>query len=139
MNPSPSSNRAHLLRRIAWRLQARAEGDLSERARQRAEQLAGDADVRMRAPRSLWTELNRPQRVTEANPECPSRDARLPPVGTTIERSFNGVAIRVEVQTNGFAYNGKVYSSLSAIAYRATVTRWNRFQFFGLKQEWSHE
>jgi hypothetical protein len=44
--PSPSSNRAHLFRQIAWRLQARAEGDLSERARQRAEQLAGDAEVR---------------------------------------------------------------------------------------------
>jgi hypothetical protein len=137
--PSPSSNRAPLFRRIAWRLQARAEGDLSERARQRAVQLAGDADLRMRAPRSFWTELNRPQRVTEANPECPSRDARLPPVGTTMERAFNGVAIRVEVQTDGFAYNGKVYRSLSAIAYRATGTRWNGFQFFGLKQEWSHE
>jgi hypothetical protein len=137
VNRRSSSNRAHLLRRIACRLQVRAEGDLSERARQGAEQLAGDADVRMRVPRSLWTELNRPQRVTETKAECPSRDARLPPV--TIERSFNGVAIRVEVQTNGFAYNGKVYSSLSAIAYRATVTRWNRFQFFGLKQEWSHE
>jgi hypothetical protein len=137
--PSPSSNRAHLFRRIAWRLQARAEGDLSERARHRAEQLAGDANVRMRAPRSFWTELNRPLRVTEAHPECPSRDARLPPVGTMLERSCNGVAIRVEVRTDGFAYNGKVYSSLSAIAYRASGTRWNGFQFFGLKQEWSHE
>jgi len=29
---SPSWNRAHLFRRIAWRLQAQAEGDLSERA-----------------------------------------------------------------------------------------------------------
>src|SRR4051812_16002529 len=36
---SRSSNRAHLFRRIAWRLQARAEGDLSERARQRAAEL----------------------------------------------------------------------------------------------------
>ena len=39
---SPSSNRAHLFRRIAWRLQARAEGDLSERARRRAAELAED-------------------------------------------------------------------------------------------------
>jgi Protein of unknown function (DUF2924) len=28
---SPSSNRMHLFRRIAWRLQAAAEGELSER------------------------------------------------------------------------------------------------------------
>lgn len=33
---SRSSNHAHLFRRIAWRLQALAEGDLSQRARDRA-------------------------------------------------------------------------------------------------------
>lgn len=32
-------NRQHLFRRIAWRLQALAEGDLTERARQRATQI----------------------------------------------------------------------------------------------------
>jgi Protein of unknown function (DUF2924) len=37
---SPSFNRAHLFRRIAWRLQAEAEGELSERARRRAADLA---------------------------------------------------------------------------------------------------
>src|SRR3954471_2440054 len=31
---SPSCNRVHLFRRIAWRLQALAEGDLSQRARE---------------------------------------------------------------------------------------------------------
>jgi Protein of unknown function (DUF2924) len=36
---SRSSNRQFLFRRIAWRLQARAEGDLSERARRRAARL----------------------------------------------------------------------------------------------------
>jgi hypothetical protein len=34
-----------LVRRIAWRLQALSEGDLSERARRRAAELANDADV----------------------------------------------------------------------------------------------
>src|SRR5437763_7139220 len=51
---SRSSNRAHLFRRIAWRLHARAQGELSERARQRAAELANDADLRLRAPRRLW-------------------------------------------------------------------------------------
>jgi hypothetical protein len=32
-----SPNQAHLFRRIAWRLQAKAYGDLSERARKRAQ------------------------------------------------------------------------------------------------------
>ena len=36
---SPSSNRSHLFRRIAWRLQANAEGDLSERVRGRPARL----------------------------------------------------------------------------------------------------
>ena len=39
---SRSSNRMHLFRRTAWRLQARALGDLSEQARHRAAELADD-------------------------------------------------------------------------------------------------
>jgi hypothetical protein len=34
--PTPSHNKVWLVKRIAWRLQAQAEGDLSQRARQRA-------------------------------------------------------------------------------------------------------
>ncbi len=44
-------NRTWLVRRIAWRLQALAEGDLSQRAQARAVQLARDADVRVIPPR----------------------------------------------------------------------------------------
>lgn len=46
--PSRSNNRRWLSRRIAWRLQAQAEGGLTERAKRRAEELARDADVRSR-------------------------------------------------------------------------------------------
>jgi hypothetical protein len=45
-----SRHKKHLLRRIAWRLQANEEGDLSERARHRARELAADPDVRMTPP-----------------------------------------------------------------------------------------
>ena len=45
-----SSNKQFLFRCIAWRLQARVEGDLSERARRRALEIADDADLRIRAP-----------------------------------------------------------------------------------------
>jgi hypothetical protein len=41
----------HLIRKIAWRMQANAEGGLSERARRRAEELANDADVRVTPPK----------------------------------------------------------------------------------------
>src|SRR6266478_1891211 len=50
-----SRHREHLFRRIAWRLQALAEGDLSERARDRAHQIAQDADLRTVAPRDFFT------------------------------------------------------------------------------------
>ncbi len=45
-----SRHKRHLIRRIAWRLQANEEGDLSERARRRAAELAADSDVRMTPP-----------------------------------------------------------------------------------------
>ena len=48
-------HREHLFRRIAWRLQALAEGDLSERARGRAHQIAQDGDLRINAPRDFFT------------------------------------------------------------------------------------
>jgi DUF2924 family protein len=126
---SPSSNRAHLFRRVAWRLQAQAEGDLSEQARERASRLANDADLRLRAPRHFWREIDTPR----------DRDPRLPPAGTVVERFHRGQPIRVTVLESGFAYHGRNYASLSTIAHRATGTRWNGFHFFGLKQEWRHE
>src|SRR5947209_2731594 len=99
---SASSNRAHLFRRIAWRLQAQAEGDLSEPARRRASELANPADLRLRAPREFWREL-------DAHHDRPGRDARLPPAGTLVERFYRGQPIRVTVLENGFTYHGKSY------------------------------
>ena len=57
-----ASNRTWLVKRIIWRLQALAEGDLSERARRRAEELARDADLRLNAPKGKTTRppRNRP-------------------------------------------------------------------------------
>ena len=127
---SPSFNRAHLFRRIAWRLQAQAEGDLSERARQRAAKLAKDLHLRLRAPRSFWHEI-------ECNKDSANRDPRLPPADTVLERVYQGQIVRVTVLASGFEYQGKHYRSLSAIAHRVTGTRWNGFHFFGLKQEWT--
>ena len=40
-----SRHKAYLIRKIAWRLQANAEGELSERARRLSEELATNADV----------------------------------------------------------------------------------------------
>jgi len=124
---SSSSNQQHLFRRIAWRLQAQSEGDLSERAKQRAAQLAEDLDLRLRAPRPFWDQL------IQANGAAASqRDPRLPVTGTILKRSYQGKTIIVTVLAQGFSYNGQTFGSLSAIAYQGTGTRWNGFLFFGL-------
>ena len=60
---TPCRHRQHLFRRIAWRLQALAEGDLSERARQRAGEIARDADLRMVAPQGFFTQGGRVPRA----------------------------------------------------------------------------
>ena len=55
--PVRSRHRQYLIRRIAWRLQANAEGGLSERALRRAEELADVADVRVTPPKRATTAL----------------------------------------------------------------------------------
>ena len=47
---SRSCNRDFLRKRIVWRLQELAQGGITERARRRAEELANDADLRVRVP-----------------------------------------------------------------------------------------
>ena len=47
-----ANNKARLIKRIVWRIQSLAEGDLSERARQRAAEIANDADLRLSPPRT---------------------------------------------------------------------------------------
>ena len=71
-----------LYRRIAWRLQANAEGDLSERARRRALEIANDADLRVRAPRDR-PDAGAHRRTTVAAING-ARDSRLPQAGTLL-------------------------------------------------------
>jgi len=49
---APNGHKKYLLKRLAWRIQANAEGDISERARRRAKELADDSDLRVKAPRA---------------------------------------------------------------------------------------
>jgi DUF2924 family protein len=50
--PTNARHKQWLVKRIIWRLQSLAEGDLTERARRRASELANDADLRRKAPKS---------------------------------------------------------------------------------------
>jgi hypothetical protein len=122
-----SQHKQHLVRRIAWRLQALAQGDLSERARRRALEIANDADLKVRVP-SAWVQMNRP-----STPDSPRRpDRRLPAPGTLLTRTYRDKTIVVKVLAEGFEYEGQHYGSLSAVARAATGTRWNGLLFFAL-------
>jgi hypothetical protein len=126
---SRSNHKQFLVRRIAWRLQANAEGDLSERARQRALALAQETDLRIRAPESFLRELSGATGKWRGNP----RDRRLPRPGTWLTRHFRGRSVAVEVLEKGFRYQERVYKSLSAVARHVTGTQWNGFTFFALE------
>src|SRR5262249_49689664 len=73
-----TGNKVWLIKRVAWRLQAMAEGGLSERAQRRAAELANEADLRLSPPKPA------PERTTTA--VLPMNGNRLPPVGTMLTR-----------------------------------------------------
>jgi len=96
-----ASNRTWLVKRIAWRMQALAEGDLSPTT-------PPPEDVRVPTP----------------------VDHRLPPPGTILTRPYKGQLVQVQVLTDGFAYAGRVYASLSAVAKAITGSHTNGYLFF---------
>jgi hypothetical protein len=113
-------HKEHLIRKIAWRMQANAEGGLSERALRRARELANDADLRMTAPK--------PRKQTTAAPT----DDRLPAAGNVITREYKGRILQVNIETNGFVFEGVRYKSLSAVARAITGSHCNGYLFFRL-------
>jgi hypothetical protein len=128
-----SYHKEFLRKRIAWRIQVLAEGDLTERARRRAEELADDADLRIRTPRDpVKSGFAEVRARTSISHIPPSRDPRLPLPGTLLARDFKGRDIVVKVLDNGFEFEGRRYKSLSAIAKEVTGSKWNGFLFFGL-------
>jgi hypothetical protein len=125
-------NREHLFRRIAWRLQALSEGDLSERARGRAHEIAQDAELRKVAPRDFLSVGGEHVRTMGGKRSGREQDRRLPLPGALLSRKWKGRSILVEVLPKGFRYEDRHYASLSAIAVAITGTRWNGLAFFGL-------
>jgi Protein of unknown function (DUF2924) len=121
-------NRMWLVKRIAWRIQANAEGDLSERAKQRCMELANYADLRIMAPR---TKKAAPEQVVPVASKTASND-RLPMPGTVITRSYKGRQIQITVREEGLEFEGTIYKTLSAVAKAVTGTHCNGYLFFRL-------
>ena len=129
-----TGNKPWLVKRVAWRLQSLAEGDLSERARQRAAELANDADVRLSPPKAKPMSPASSKR-TKTAALVVKGDARLPPPGTVITRDYKGQTLQIKVLPQGFDFEGDVYKSLSALAKAITGQHCNGYYFFRLGKE----
>ena len=130
--PTRSRNRPYLLRRIAWQLQARVHGGLSERAKQRLVDLGDPEFVRVRVPAAPTLAHDAPS--PPARKERPTRDPRLPTPGTIITRQYHGRELRLVVLDDGFELEGVRYGSLSEAARAVTGAHWNGKLFWGLAQ-----
>ena len=139
--PTRSRNRAYLKKRLAWRIEASFQGDLSQGAIARIQQLGDQLperwQMRLGQPASepaaageAATKLDAAMSIATTEP----RDPRVPPVGTVVRRVFDGKTHEVTVCVEGFEYEGRKYKTLSAIANQIAGSRWNGFLFFGLKK-----
>jgi hypothetical protein len=118
--PAPAHLTRHLLFAvIAYRLQADRFGDLDHATRQVLDRtVAKEAEPAMAARLASFD-----QKRNELTP------------GTVLVREWDRQSQRVMVLTDGFAWNGQTYDSLSKVAFAITGTKWNGPRFFGLRDK----
>ncbi len=126
-----SRNRTWLFRACAWRIQELAFGGLSERAKQRAQEIVRECDVRPRRRDVVPPLPGTNAKVIAFQPEPVSND---PLPGAVLVREYKGREIRVRVLDAGYEYDGQPYRSLSAVAKAITGSHWNGRQFFNLRK-----
>ena len=128
--PCRSRNKDYLRKRIAWRIQARAFGGLSERALRRAEELADETLLRILPPRKVAVPKSTGDTI---NAEFTTANPSIPMPGSVITKNYQGRKLVVTVEEKGFKFKGQIYRSLSAVAKAVTGTHWNGRVFFGFK------
>lgn len=112
--------RAYLVRRLAYRLQELAFGGLSAGVRK---QLAAIAEAASPEGRAKMGRRRRRRTGHQLQP------------GTRLLREWHGQQYEVVIQEDGFLFEGKVYSSLSAIAKQITGAVWNGRRWFGVSPD----
>jgi Protein of unknown function (DUF2924) len=113
----PSHLRRHLMIPIlAYRLQEQAFGSLGSASRARLRHLARAFETNSRASISAIPTLK---------------------PGTRLVRQWRDQVHLVNVEANGYEYQGAKYQSLSEVARLITGTRWSGPLFFGIKGEQS--
>jgi hypothetical protein len=118
--PPPIHLPRHLLFAIiAYRIQADRFGDLDHETSQVLDRTdAKDTGAAMSARLVSFD-----QKRTELTP------------GTVLVREWDQRSQRVMVMSDGFAWNGQTYDSLSKVAFAITGTKWNGPRFFGLRDK----
>jgi hypothetical protein len=112
--PPAVASKQHIIAKLAYRIQELAYGGLDEATENKIQ-----AAVR---------EISKPKKANEK----PYKKF-MPMLGTRIVKEYRGSTHEVMVVSNGFAYAGAIYSSLSAVAQKITGTKWNGLKFFNLK------
>jgi hypothetical protein len=114
--PKPKSlSRQLMIRILTWREQIARFGDI-------------DA-----ATQATLTAALRNDAKTDGS--VASEGASSPRPGSVLIREHGGVMHRVMVLDQGYAWNGRAYPSLSAVAGAITGTKWNGPRFFGLDRK----
>jgi hypothetical protein len=126
-----ANNRIWMMRRIAWRLQAKALGGLTDRAISRAQELVSEADLRLNPP-SLRKKRSPGHPRRQIPEQQTGVDRRLPTPGTIVTRNYKGTTVKIKILTQGIEYEGTVFQSLSAVAKAVTGSHCNGYQFFKL-------
>jgi len=132
--PTNTRNKQWLVKRIAWKMQANIEGDISQRARRRAADLARGTDIRTTAPK-VMKPAAKPAGNTVTGFVQPGEDNRLPPPSSELERVYKGEKYVVLVLENGFEYDGAIYKTLSAVAKKISGQHCNGYHFFNLNKK----
>jgi hypothetical protein len=128
-----SRNKDFLRKRIAWKMQANVYGGLSQRALERARELADETLLKIRNPAPM--PMARAHGGTIVRRVHAPGDPRIPGPGTVITRDYKGRKLLVSVLNDGFEFEGRKFRSLSAIAKQVTGSHWNGVHFFGLGKE----
>ncbi|MBI2719075.1 MAG: DUF2924 domain-containing protein [Rhizobiales bacterium] len=123
--PAKSISTRLLVFAVAYALQVERYGRLSRRPQKELLRLAGSAGA-LHESQPPGDSLVSARRKRSARPRATSRQ------GTRFVRQWNGKSHVVEVVDKGFAWQGKTYRSLSAIATSITGNRWSGPRFFGL-------
>ncbi len=101
---------------LAYRLQVEQHGGLSKKA--------------VAYLKVIETDLSEGR-----EPETPYVESNQLRIGTQLAREHGGVLHRVMVMDGSYAWAGRSFSSLSAVAKAITGTNWNGHRFFELQEK----